>query len=173
MTALSIGDVSFMSSRRHAQNKCMCAVTGPDTHESQVRADAERSRSSSSTLCLHRVLPMVQRRQRLQQANRRIPLSCQKRVRSKCHRPWAASMTRASSQAAGPPRNLQYCFDHPSYLKAHDWLLLAGPIGKYILRVCILLGKQTVSLTSPHLHLPLQCTAHHGMMQCRHLLLKN
>ena len=27
--------------------------------------------------------------------------------------------------------NLQHCFAHPSWLKAHDWLLLAGPIGKY------------------------------------------
>lgn len=32
-------------------------------------------------------------------------------------------------------QNLQYCFAHPSYLKAHDWLLLAGPIGKYALQV--------------------------------------
>lgn len=31
--------------------------------------------------------------------------------------------------------NLHHCFAHPSYLKAHDWLLLAGPIGKYVLQV--------------------------------------
>lgn len=31
--------------------------------------------------------------------------------------------------------NLHHCFAHPSYLKAHDWLLLAGAIGKYILPV--------------------------------------
>ena len=30
--------------------------------------------------------------------------------------------------------NLHHCFEHPSFLKAHDWLLLAGPIGKYILQ---------------------------------------
>ena len=30
--------------------------------------------------------------------------------------------------------NLQHCFAHPSWLKAHDWLLLAGPIGKYALK---------------------------------------
>ena len=34
--------------------------------------------------------------------------------------------------------NLQHCFEHPSYLKAHDWLLLAGPIGKYVLQVHLL-----------------------------------
>ena len=31
--------------------------------------------------------------------------------------------------------NLHHCFAHPSFLKAHDWLLLAGPIGKYVLQV--------------------------------------
>jgi hypothetical protein len=31
--------------------------------------------------------------------------------------------------------NLHHCFEHPSFLKAHDWLLLAGPIGKYALQV--------------------------------------
>ena len=30
--------------------------------------------------------------------------------------------------------NLQHCFAHPSWLKAHDWLLLAGPVGKYALQ---------------------------------------
>ena len=31
--------------------------------------------------------------------------------------------------------NLRHCFEHPSFLKAHDWLLLAGPVGKYVLQV--------------------------------------
>jgi len=31
--------------------------------------------------------------------------------------------------------NLHHCFEHPSFLKAHDWLLLAGPIGKHVLQV--------------------------------------
>ncbi|CAL8470203.1 g9745 [Coccomyxa elongata] len=30
--------------------------------------------------------------------------------------------------------NLQHCFRNPGWLKAHDWLLLAGPIGKYALQ---------------------------------------
>jgi hypothetical protein len=30
--------------------------------------------------------------------------------------------------------NVKECFEHPSYLKAHDWLLLAGPLGRYALQ---------------------------------------
>lgn len=30
--------------------------------------------------------------------------------------------------------SVEHCFDHPSYLKAHDWLLLAGPLGRYALQ---------------------------------------
>ena len=29
---------------------------------------------------------------------------------------------------------VESCFDHPSYLRAHDWLLLAGPLGRYALQ---------------------------------------
>lgn len=29
---------------------------------------------------------------------------------------------------------VEECFDHPSYLRAHDWLLLAGPLGRYALQ---------------------------------------
>jgi hypothetical protein len=32
--------------------------------------------------------------------------------------------------------NLKFCFSHPSRLKSHDWHILAGPMGKYALRVC-------------------------------------
>jgi len=33
--------------------------------------------------------------------------------------------------------NLKECFEHPSYLRAHDWLLLAGSLGLYALQ-CML-----------------------------------
>lgn len=32
-------------------------------------------------------------------------------------------------------KSLHHCFEHPGFLKAHDWLLLAGPVGKYALQV--------------------------------------
>ena len=43
--------------------------------------------------------------------------------------------------------NLQHCFSHPSYLKAHDWLLLTGPIGKFVLQV-----SEIPNYANPFLH---------------------
>ena len=54
-------------------------------------------------------------------------------------------------------KNLPHCFEHPGYLKAHDWLLLAGPIGKYALQVRSYNISRGMLRHLPIMHFSKQC----------------
>jgi hypothetical protein len=61
-------------------------------------------------------------------------------------------------------KSLHHCFEHPGFLKAHDWLLLAGPVGKYALQVQSCYEKW---LRSPHVHLYLCYSAQLHQSWCK------